>query len=75
MNILEPLIHSHITDVLPDLHPLAFETISCKACGVMVHAANNECMQTWVESGVGAHCIKCFAVDAMVLEDEFALNA
>ena len=71
---MEPLIHSHITDVLPDSHPLAFESVFCKTCGEMVHAFNNECMQTWVESGAGSHCIGCFATDASVLEDEFALN-
>lgn len=26
----------------------------------MVHASNNECMQTWVETGEGAYCIRCF---------------
>ena len=74
MNTIEPIIHSHITDLLPAFNKLAFETVYCKSCGVMVHAANNECMQTWVESGAGAHCIKCFAEDAQVLENEFALE-
>jgi hypothetical protein len=35
----------------------------------MIHAFNNECMSTWVETGVGNFCIECFAridfVDAL----------
>lgn len=38
----EPIIHSHITDGLPDKHPLAYESIHCKKCGEMLHAFNNE---------------------------------
>ena len=45
----EPLIHSFETDVLPDEHPWAHETVHCGQCRVMVHAFNNECMQVWVE--------------------------
>ena len=74
MNLREPLIHSHITDALPDNHPLAFKTVGCVKCDAMVHAGNNECMQTWVESGAGAFCIGCFAVDGLMLEDQFGLT-
>ncbi|HXP59469.1 MAG TPA: hypothetical protein VN829_03205 [Dongiaceae bacterium] len=28
----EPLIHSHVTDVLPDEHPLANEDVLCAEC-------------------------------------------
>jgi hypothetical protein len=85
--ISEPRIWSHITDVLPDGHPLAHVTVYCAACREMVHAGNNECMQTWVETGRGPHCLPCF-VDAVrgaepdeqrdglcVLEDEWGLPA
>lgn len=61
MAVLEPKIHSHIEDGLPEEHPLALESVTCARCGVMVHAFNNECMQTWVESGVGNFCLSCFA--------------
>lgn len=73
---MEPLIHSHITDVLPDDHPLAHETIFCGGCTEMLHASNNECMQTWVESGAGAHCLRCFtlSIGGPVLEDGLALS-
>lgn len=58
---MEPLIHSHITDILDTNHPLADCDIFCEHCSVMLHAYNNECMQTWVESGLGNMCFKCFA--------------
>lgn len=71
----DPLIHTHITDVLPDDHPQAFESINCSACGEMVHAFNNECMQTWVETGKGNFCIFCFVkIDGVeAIDDEYGL--
>ena len=63
----EPKIHSHITDCLPDGHPLANKTVYCDSCGAMVHAFNNECMQTWVEFDFGNFCIRCFAEDGQVI--------
>jgi len=56
----EPLLHSHITDLLPEDHPLAYECVSCQRCRVMVHASNNECMTMWVETGLGNFCLACF---------------
>jgi hypothetical protein len=59
--MMEPRIHSHITDELPGEHYLAHTAIYCSTCGEMVHASNNECMQTWVEFGeFGNYCIQCF---------------
>lgn len=55
----EPLIHSHVTDVLEDGHPLAYKSVACKKCGVPLHAGNNECMQTWIEWGPHCFCTKC----------------
>ncbi len=51
----EPKIHSHVEDGLPDNDPLAYKTVYCDGaqCGEMLHAANNECMQTWFETGKG----------------------
>jgi hypothetical protein len=71
----EPVIHSHITDVLPDNHLQAFQNVCCGNCGVLVHAFNNECMQTWVETGRGAFCLRCFAMTNSygVLDDGLAL--
>lgn len=59
----EPLLHTGITDVLPDDHPLAWTTVYCHntQCREMLHAGNNENMQPWVESGCGHHCLHCFA--------------
>ena len=58
----EPRIWSQITDTLPDGHSLAGRTLYCQRCEQMVHASNNENMQTWVETGHGPHCLMCFAV-------------
>jgi len=58
----EPIVHSHISDVLPEGHPLANEDVYCDhdngACQVMLHASNNECMQTWFETTEGNFCTK-----------------
>jgi len=58
----EPKIHSDVEDGLPDDHPLAFTHISCSnpTCDVLVHSANNECMDTWIETGKGNFCLRCF---------------
>ena len=73
----EPLIHSHITDGLPDEHTLAFSSVYCENCEVMVHAFNNECMQTWIEieteKGIKGYCTKCFVLSP-VLEIEEAIK-
>jgi hypothetical protein len=55
----EPVIHSHVTDSLPDDHPLAFEQVYCDGCGRLVHAGNNECMTTWLEWGPYKLCGHC----------------
>ncbi len=58
---VEPSIHSNITDSLDDKHPLAFQDVFCRECGKMVHASNNECMVTWVETKLGPICLSCLA--------------
>lgn len=63
----EPLIHSHITDVLVEQHPLAYEQVYCdKECGALLHAANNECMQTWYETEFGNFCTLCFFLNEVL---------
>ena len=70
----EPKIHSHIEDVLDDSHPLAYAHLDCKDCGALIHAANNECMRTWVETGAGNFCLQCFTLETgFALEDQFGL--
>lgn len=60
---VEPAIHSHATDELPSDHPRAFDHVSCLRCGELVHASNNETMQTWVELPAGhAFCLACFVI-------------
>jgi hypothetical protein len=80
MNI-EPKIHSHIEDCLEEAHPLAFEQVYCDGRKTdanhdkILHAANNECMQTWVETGRGNFCWKCFCkMASTVLPDRLALQ-
>ena len=76
MNIQDPKLHSHIEDTLPDDHPLAFESVECLTCHVLVHAFNNECMQTWIETGQGNFCVACFAniPGVLALHDEYGLS-
>ncbi len=59
----EPLVHSQLTDCLPEDHPLAYQRIDCDSCGCLLHASNNENMQTWVElqHRTGNYCFKCMA--------------
>ncbi len=67
---IEPNIWSHLTDELPSDHPLAREQVYCRRCRALVHAFNNECMQTWVETGKGPYCLACFAAEGgEVLEE------
>lgn len=80
MSDIEPKIHSHLTDSLPESHPLAYESIGCKICNETLHAGNNECMQTWIETGKGNFCFSCF-IETLKKEckerdrdDEFALS-
>lgn len=54
----EPLIHSFVTDCLPDDHPWAHKTVMCGRCNEMVHAFNNECMAEWVEWQGHALCLQ-----------------
>ena len=66
----EPLLHSQITDSLPDTHPLAYMPVACVSCHTALHASNNECMEAWIETGVGAFCLRCFAEEAGGVIDE-----
>lgn len=73
-----PILHTHIEDVLPDDHLLAYDSVYCEGpeCNRMLHAFNNECMQTWVETGKGNYCIWCFmrvTKGPEVLEEEWGL--
>ena len=64
--LIEPLIHSHQKDCLESNHPLACKDVHCDGCGVMVHCANNECMQTWFETCNGNFCIKCMPIESIL---------
>jgi hypothetical protein len=59
---MEPLIHSFVSDELPEDHPKAHERLICERCSRTIHASNNECMDAWVETGLGDFCLGCFAI-------------
>jgi formylmethanofuran dehydrogenase subunit E len=59
-DVNEPLIHSHITDELPEEHYLSNQNVECSQCGVLVHFCTNECMQTWIEMDGENLCTVCF---------------
>lgn len=60
----EPRLHTHVTDRLPDEHPLARTRVHCDRCEALLHLQTNSCMRTWVESGRGNHCVRCFLLVA-----------
>lgn len=60
----EPRMHSHVTDRLPAEHPLAYTRVYCDRCETLLHMQTNSCMRTWIESGRGNHCVRCFIVAA-----------
>jgi hypothetical protein len=71
----DPVLHTHIEDVLPDGHPNAWQAVYCTDCGSSLHASNNECMQTWVETGRGPYCLACFSRGTgEVVEDVWGLR-
>lgn len=60
----EPRIHSHVTDCLPYRHPLARSRVRCDRCESLLHLPSNSCMRTWVETGRGNFCLRCFVLAA-----------
>ena len=60
----EPLLHSHVTDGLPADHPLARTRVRCDRCETLLHLQGNSCMRTWLETGRGNFCVRCFLVAA-----------
>ena len=60
----EPLLHSHVADGLPEAHPLAQTRVRCARCNDLLHLQSNSCMRTWIESGRGNFCLRCFVLTA-----------
>lgn len=81
----EPLIHSHITDCLDEDHPFTklacnnTPVVDCDNCNEMLWHYN-ECMQTWVETGKGNYCLRCWISilsetgQMCMLDDEWGLS-
>lgn len=59
----EPVLHSYVTDGLPEDHPLAWESVVCLSCPALVHSIPNECMRPWFETGRGPRCFQCFVTE------------
>lgn len=59
----EPMIHSGLTGVLDERHPLAHTSVYCSGpdCRAMLHCECNENVLTWVEAPKGNYCLPCFA--------------
>lgn len=55
----EPVLHSHVTDGLPDDDPRSMEVVACLQCGQMVHCMPNECMTAWADTEDGPMCLDC----------------
>jgi len=60
----EPLVHSHVSDGLPEEHPLAHELVRCDRCYALLHSRRNSCLRTWLETGLGNLCVGCFVLAA-----------
>jgi hypothetical protein len=45
---------------LPKRHSLARKRVRCDRCDSLVHLPSNSCLRTWVESGRGNFCLRCF---------------
>ena len=58
----EPLFHSHLTDALPLEHPLATARVECDRCQALLHTQSNSCLRTWIETGAGNYCVRCFVL-------------
>lgn len=67
--IHEPIIH-WIDDKLKNGHPMSYQSVYCNKCNEMLHAANNEFMKPWVESGNGNYCMPCFSKETINCMDE-----
>lgn len=59
--VFEPVLHSHITDGLPDTHLLACRDVWCCKCDRLVHDDRNLCRFAWFEWLGFAICFDCFA--------------
>lgn len=58
---VEPKIHGVVEDSLHPAHPLAFKAVECDSCRDDVHSSPNECLNIWVETGIGNFCVPCFS--------------
>jgi len=55
----EPVLHTFISDCLPDDDPRAWMSIRCVDCRDVVHSIPNECMSPWADTEAGPMCWGC----------------
>lgn len=59
----EPVLHTFISDSLPDDDPMAWNSIYCIDCRGLVHSIPNECMSPWASTEAGPMCWGCLAAE------------
>lgn len=59
----EPVLHTFISDCLPDDDPRAWMSIRCVDCRGVVHSIPNECMSPWADTESGPMCWGCLAAE------------
>ena len=64
----EPVLHTFITDGLPDDDPRAWDSIPCVRCAGTVHSIPNECMDLWADTEAGPMCRWCLSWELDVNE-------
>ncbi len=57
--MIEPRFN-YFEDCLPESDPRAYQSIQCVDCTGLVHAGNNETMDAWFDTVIGAVCLECF---------------
>ena len=62
--MIEPQLHTHVLDSLAETHPLAYARVHCDRCNTLLHLQSNSCMRTWLETGRGNYCVRCFLLVA-----------
>jgi len=55
----EPILHTFVSDSLPEEDSRAWVSIKCVDCAGTVHSIPNECMTPWADTEAGPMCWDC----------------
>jgi hypothetical protein len=55
----EPVLHTFITDSLPDDDPRAWQSIYCTDCKMLVYSSPKETRHAWADTESGPLCLVC----------------